>query len=228
MSRNPDLHYTEGSQKLVSARETCIQQTADVKVEFETYVRELVDVPTVQEIKGGNTVTIARLDFNTLRQAIETLNPDDKEQLLGRVLNAEKKVAPAKEGDDAAGARHPQRPRPARRQVRRSSPALLHPVVGRLFGDDHVVHVALPEPGRGDAHEAAPCARSSSMVRAARVAHAAAQAADQLVDVHGQASPCRARGLRCPRARASRRPRPPGSSGPWPPCFIAPSEPMPR
>lgn len=101
MSRNPDLHYTEGSQKLVLARETCIQQTADVKVEFETYVRELVDVPTVQEIKGGNTVTIARLDFNTLRQAIDTLNPDDKEQLMGRVLNAEKKVAPAKEGDDA-------------------------------------------------------------------------------------------------------------------------------
>ncbi|MFE8598691.1 hypothetical protein KYC5002_24690 [Archangium violaceum] len=95
MNRNPDLNYTEGSQKLVAARENCIQQTADVKVEFETYVRELVDLPTVQEVKGGNTVTVARLDFTTLRQAIETLNPDDKEQLLGKVLNAEKKVAPA-------------------------------------------------------------------------------------------------------------------------------------
>lgn len=95
MNRNPDLSYREGSQQLVSAKETCIQQTADVRVEFETYIRELVDVPTVQEIKGGNTVTIARLDFNTLRQAIETLEPDDKDTLLNRVANAEKKVAPA-------------------------------------------------------------------------------------------------------------------------------------
>ncbi len=95
MSRNPDLSYREGSQQLVNAKDTCIQQTADVRVEFETYIRELVDVPTVQEIKGGNTVTIARLDFNTLRQAIETLEPDDKEALLSRVANAEKKVAPA-------------------------------------------------------------------------------------------------------------------------------------
>ncbi|PTL85872.1 hypothetical protein [Vitiosangium sp. GDMCC 1.1324] len=102
MNRNPDLNYTEGSEKLVAAREACIQQTADVKVEFETYVRELVEVPTVQEVKGGNNITVARLDFTTLRQAIETLSPDDKEALLGRVLNAEKRVAPAKEDEPAA------------------------------------------------------------------------------------------------------------------------------
>ncbi|WNG36905.1 hypothetical protein F0U60_26640 [Archangium minus] len=102
MNRNPDLHYTEGSQSLVAAREKCILQTADVRMEFETYVRELVDVPTVQEIKGGNTVTVARMDFNTLRQAIEALNPDDKETLLNRVGNAEKKVAPPKSEEDSA------------------------------------------------------------------------------------------------------------------------------
>ena len=100
MTRNPDLHYTEGSQQLVAAKETCIQQTADVKVEFETYVRELVDVPTVQEIKGGNTVTVARLDFSTLRQAIETLALDDKDTLINRVSNAEKKVSPAPGGEE--------------------------------------------------------------------------------------------------------------------------------
>jgi hypothetical protein len=99
MSRNPDLQYREGAVNIVAAKDTCIQQSTDVRVEFENYMRELVDVPTVQEIKGGNTVTIARLDFNTLRQAIETLSPDDKEQLLNRVANAEKKVssAPAEE-----------------------------------------------------------------------------------------------------------------------------------
>ncbi|ADO72102.1 hypothetical protein [Stigmatella aurantiaca] len=96
MLRNPDLQYREGAAAIVAAKDTCIQQTEDVKVEFETYMRELVDVPTVQEIKGGNAVTIARLDFNTLRQAIETLAPDDKDQLLNRVANAEKKITAAK------------------------------------------------------------------------------------------------------------------------------------
>ncbi|ATB48095.1 hypothetical protein [Corallococcus macrosporus] len=105
MNRNPDLSYREGTQHLVAAKDHCIQQTADVRVEFETYMRELVDVPTVQEIKGGNTVTIARLDFNTLRQAIETLEPDDKEVLLNRVNAAEKRVAPpaANEATPASG-----------------------------------------------------------------------------------------------------------------------------
>lgn len=92
MSRNPDLAYLEGSQVLISAKEQCVQQVADVRLEFERYVRELVDVPTVQEIKGGATVVVARLDFGTLKQAIETLNPDDRESLLNKVSNAEKKV----------------------------------------------------------------------------------------------------------------------------------------
>ena len=92
MSRNPDLAYQDGSQELVAAREACVQQSADVRVEFERYVRELVEVPTVQEYKGGSTVTVARIDFTTLRHAIESLSPDDKEQLLNRVTGAEKKI----------------------------------------------------------------------------------------------------------------------------------------
>jgi hypothetical protein len=92
MSRNPDLQFQEGSQEIVSAKETCIQNLADVRVEFETYVRELVNVPTVQEIKGGNTVVVARLDFGVLREAIEALNSDDRDSLLNKVSNAEKKV----------------------------------------------------------------------------------------------------------------------------------------
>ncbi|NVJ02632.1 hypothetical protein HV824_31560 [Myxococcus sp. AM009] len=104
MNRNPDLSYREGTQHLVNAKDTCIQQTADVRVEFETYMRELVGVPTVQEIKGGNTVTIARLDFNTLRQAIETLEPDDKDTLLNQVNAAAKRVAPSTPADEPAPA----------------------------------------------------------------------------------------------------------------------------
>ncbi|MFZ5469699.1 MAG: hypothetical protein ACOZIN_09705 [Myxococcota bacterium] len=97
MARNPDLAYQEGSQKLVEAKELCVQQTADVRVEFERYVRELVDVPTVKEVKGGSTITVARLDFDTLRTAIEALDPDDKDQLLSRVESAEKRVDAAPE-----------------------------------------------------------------------------------------------------------------------------------
>lgn len=104
MIRNPDLAYREGSQDLVAAKDTCVQQTADVRVEFETYVRELVEVPTVQEIKGGNTVTIARLDFDTLRQAIEALAPDDKDALLNRIEMAERNVAAStKDGAGSSG-----------------------------------------------------------------------------------------------------------------------------
>lgn len=97
MARNPDLNYREGSRQYVVAKDACIQQKADVGVEFERYVRELVDVPTVQEIKGGNTLTVARLDYDILREAIETLNPDDKETLLVKVAAAEKKIEVRKE-----------------------------------------------------------------------------------------------------------------------------------
>jgi len=97
MTRNPDLAYREGSQEFVDARDVCVQQTADVRVEFEQYVRDLVNVPTVQEIKGGATVVVARLDFNTLRQAIESLGADDKEALMNKVNAAEKKIAASRE-----------------------------------------------------------------------------------------------------------------------------------
>lgn len=92
MARNPDLQYQEGSQRFADAKEVCIQQEADVRVEFERYVRDLVDLPTVQELKGGNTVVVPRLDYDTLRQAINALSPEDKELLLSRVEIAEKKV----------------------------------------------------------------------------------------------------------------------------------------
>lgn len=97
MNRNPDLMYQEGSAEFVNARDLCIAQTAELRLEFEAYVRDLADMPTVQEIKGGNTVTVARLDLNTLKQAIESLSPDDKEMLLNKVTSAEKRLETAAE-----------------------------------------------------------------------------------------------------------------------------------
>jgi hypothetical protein len=92
MTRNPDLAYKEGSQEIVAAKDSCVKQTADIKVEFESYVRELVSMPTVSDVKSGTPVTVARLDFNTLRSAIDILAPDDRDALLTKVNNAEKKI----------------------------------------------------------------------------------------------------------------------------------------
>jgi hypothetical protein len=103
MTRNPDLAYKEGSQDIVAAKDNCIKQTADIKVEFESYVRELVSMPTVSDVKSGTPVTVARLDFNTLRSAIEILAPDDREALLTKVGNAEKKIEVKAEPRKKAG-----------------------------------------------------------------------------------------------------------------------------
>ncbi len=98
MSRNPDLAYQEGSQDLVSARETCIQAVADVRLELESLIREIMQMTVVEEIRGGSTVKVARLNFDTLRNAIEKLEPDDKDALIQKVNNAEKTVEAAPGG----------------------------------------------------------------------------------------------------------------------------------
>lgn len=92
MARNPDLSFQEGSEQLNAAREACVQGTADVKLELESLVREIMQMPTVDEIRGGSTVKVARLSFDVLRQAIDKLDLDDKESLIQKVNNAEKTV----------------------------------------------------------------------------------------------------------------------------------------
>ncbi|GMU61228.1 MAG: hypothetical protein AMXMBFR34_29910 [Myxococcaceae bacterium] len=90
ITRNPDLAYQEGSEEITGAREGCIQSQADVRLDLENLVREVMQMPTVDEIKGGSTVKVARMSFDTLRDAIETLELDDKEALFTKLSNAEK------------------------------------------------------------------------------------------------------------------------------------------
>ena len=92
LSHNPDLAYQEGSQEIISARDGCIQSAADVRLDFEGLVREIVQLPVVDEYRDGKPVKAARLSFDTLRAAIEKLGLDDKETLLTRLANAEKTV----------------------------------------------------------------------------------------------------------------------------------------
>jgi hypothetical protein len=105
MARDPDIRYQDETRNVVEAHSTCVQQQADVRLELESFVRELVQVPIVEEVKGGTTVPVARLDFNTLRLAIETLAPDDKDALLVKVASAEKKI----ENEPADGKAPPRR-----------------------------------------------------------------------------------------------------------------------
>lgn len=92
LSRNPDLAYQEGSQDVISARDGCIQSAADVRLDYEGLVREIVNLPVVDEYRDGKPVKAARLSFETLREAIEKLGLDDKDSLLTRLANAEKTV----------------------------------------------------------------------------------------------------------------------------------------
>ena len=92
ISRNPDLAYQEGSDQITSAREGCIQSQVDVRYDFERLVREICALPVVDDIRDGKPVKAARIDFDSLREAIDKLDPDDKESLLTRLANAEKTV----------------------------------------------------------------------------------------------------------------------------------------
>lgn len=92
ITRNPDLVYQEGSEEITSSRDACVQAQADVRLDLENLVREVMQMPTVDEIKGGSTVKVARLSFDTLRDAIETLELDDKDSLFTKLSNAEKQL----------------------------------------------------------------------------------------------------------------------------------------
>lgn len=92
LSRNPDLAYQEGSQEIIAARDGCIQSQADVRLDFEGLVREIINLPVVDEYRDGKPVKAARLSFETLRNAVEKLALDDKDSLLTRLANAEKTV----------------------------------------------------------------------------------------------------------------------------------------
>lgn len=92
ISRNPDLAYQEGSGQIIAARDGCIQSSADVRLDFEGLVRELVQLPVVDDVRDGKAVKATRVSFEVLRSAIEKLDLDDKEELLTRLANAEKTV----------------------------------------------------------------------------------------------------------------------------------------
>jgi hypothetical protein len=92
MSRNPDLAYQEGSQDLVNAREQCSQSMADVRLEAETMIREIMQMLVVDDVRGAQPIKVARTNFETLKSAIDKLEMDDRDALFSKIANAEKQV----------------------------------------------------------------------------------------------------------------------------------------
>ncbi len=91
-SRNPDLLYHTDSQQLVDARDQCVQMTADVRVELETKLRDIVSLPVIDDIRGNRPVKVARLNLDKVREAIEKLELEDREELLRKLSTAEKQL----------------------------------------------------------------------------------------------------------------------------------------
>ena len=55
-------------------------------------MREIMQVLVVEDVRSGQNVKVARIDFAPLRSAIEKLELDDRDFMLARITTAEKQV----------------------------------------------------------------------------------------------------------------------------------------
>lgn len=91
--RDSDILYIPEYRPIVDAQTDCFTRTEEIKTEFERFTRELVDVPVVNEVrKGGRQVPVARVDYAVLRDAIETLELSDREELYANIAAAERRI----------------------------------------------------------------------------------------------------------------------------------------
>ena len=126
---NPDFIYRDEYRVIMDAHEYCKEQAEGVREEFERYTRELIQTPTVQEMKKGKPQTLARVDFALLRDAVNALAPEDQGALLTRVEEAEQRVQASMPADSEAevGALSPGVGRAARAHRARAAPESLTP-----------------------------------------------------------------------------------------------------
>lgn len=93
IARNPDLVFTSTGDQVKSNLDGCRSALADATSNLDRSIRDIAELPVIQEVQGNKTVAVPRLDFAIVRSALDVLNPDDKDQLLGKIDSAEKKVA---------------------------------------------------------------------------------------------------------------------------------------
>lgn len=89
-ARNPDLLYGTQAEAVKTGYDECRAALADTRSDLDRYVREVCEQPLLQDMHGNKNV--ARLDFSSVRAAIEALQPDDKDALFGKLDAAEKKA----------------------------------------------------------------------------------------------------------------------------------------
>lgn len=94
IARNPDLLYSRAAEVIKVNVDECRSFLADVRGDFDRFVRDVTDLPVIKEIQGNKDV--ARIDLAVVRDAIAALDPEDKDVLMKRVEAAEKKVESAK------------------------------------------------------------------------------------------------------------------------------------
>ncbi|MGI5863500.1 MAG: hypothetical protein ACOX6T_15800 [Myxococcales bacterium] len=92
VTKNPDLLYGPEGDAVKANLAECRATYADVRSDFDRYIRDIVDLPVIQEVQGRSMVTVPRLDLKLLRSAIAALDPDDKDVLLAKIDAAEKRV----------------------------------------------------------------------------------------------------------------------------------------
>jgi len=91
LSSNPDLQFANDSQ-VPKIRDECRDALADVTKDYSDLVNEIADLLVVKDTHGNPA---PRLDFKKFREAITVLNPDDRDALLARVDQAERKIKAA-------------------------------------------------------------------------------------------------------------------------------------
>jgi hypothetical protein len=100
VTRNPDLIYSAEGETIKANHDECQSLFADARSDLDRFVRELCDPLLIQDISGR---TVARIDFALIRNALETLGPEDKDMLLAKVDAAEKRISTAKPAAKSQG-----------------------------------------------------------------------------------------------------------------------------
>ncbi|HEY3448339.1 MAG TPA: hypothetical protein VGK67_18425 [Myxococcales bacterium] len=90
VSKNPDLLYSSNADSIKANLDECRSFFAEVRSDFDRFIRDVSDLPVIKDVASSKDV--ARIDLGVLRGAIVALDPDDKDQLIGRVEVAEKKT----------------------------------------------------------------------------------------------------------------------------------------
>jgi hypothetical protein len=88
LASNPDLQFA-GDTQIPKIRDECVDALAEVKQSYYALVADISDLLVVKDVHGNPA---PRLDFKRFREAINVLDPDDRDQLLARVDVAEHRI----------------------------------------------------------------------------------------------------------------------------------------